>query len=252
MNEEQRFVMPQELIDTLRTARHVVVLTGAGISAESGLPTFRDRLTGLWAQYKPEELSTPQAFRHNPGLVWEWHAELRRAMAEAVPNAGHLALAQMEQKIPQFTLLTQNIDGLHQRAGSRNVIELHGNIARTKCADEDVIVEAWEETGEIPPRCPHCRGLLRPDVVWFGEMLPKEALALANTAAKECDVFFSIGTSGVVEPAASLAYRAMEKGATVVIINLDVQTNLSSKYYKIHAAAGIILPILLQAWSTED
>src|SRR5436305_178779 len=159
-------------------------------------------------------------------------------MAVAAPNPAHQALVRMESAVPQLTLLTQNIDGLHQRAGSRAVVELHGNIARTKCFVENLLVDNWEETGDVPPRCPRCGGLLRPDVVWFGELLPEQALATATAAAKQCDVFFSIGTSGIVEPAASLAYRALSRGATVVLLNLDVINDASRQLYKINAPAG--------------
>lgn len=247
MTSDHPFAIPQPLIDALRAAQHITVLTGAGISAESGLPTFRDRLTGLWAHYRPEDLSTPDAFRRNPRLVWEWFADHRIAMAKAHPNLAHHALVQMERHVPRLTLLTQNIDGLHQRAGSRNVIELHGNIARTKCFDANHIVETWPETDDLPPRCPQCGSRLRPDVVWFGEVLPPEALHAATTAAKQCDLFFSIGTSGIVEPAASLAYRALSRGATVVLINLDVINDSSRWLYKINGPAGQILPALIQA-----
>jgi NAD-dependent deacetylase len=247
MTASSAHTFPPTLIDTLRAAQRIAVLTGAGISAESGLPTFRDRLTGLWAQYRPEDLSTPDAFRRNPRLVWEWFAGHRAAMAAAAPNPAHLALARMERAVAQFTLLTQNIDGLHQRAGSGNVVELHGNIARTKCFEENALVDTWEETGDVPPRCPRCGGQLRPDVVWFGELLPEAALNAANAAAKQCDVFFSIGTSGIVEPAASLAYRALSRGATVVLINLDVINDASRQLYKINAPAGQVLPALVDA-----
>jgi NAD-dependent deacetylase len=247
MTTSPTYTFPAGLIDTLRAARHIAVLTGAGISAESGLPTFRDKLTGLWEQYRPEDLSTPEAFRRNPRLVWEWFAMHREAMAAAAPNPAHLALARMERAVPQYTLLTQNIDGLHRRAGSVNIVELHGNIARTKCFEEDTLVESWEETEAVPPRCPRCGGPLRPDVVWFGELLPAAALETATNTAKQCDVFFSIGTSGIVEPAASLAYRALSSGATVVIINLDVVGDSSGQLYKINAPAGQVLPALVAA-----
>jgi len=247
MSEE----FPQTLLDTLRRAQRITVLTGAGISAESGLPTFRDKLTGLWAHYRPEDLSTPDAFRRDPRLVWEWFATHRAAMTAAAPNPAHHALVRMEAVVPQFTLLTQNIDGLHQRADNRRVVELHGNIARTKCFVEDLPVDTWDETGDVPPRCPRCGGLLRPDVVWFGELLPEQALATASATAKQCDVFFSIGTSGIVEPAASLAYRALSRGATVVLINLDVVNDASRQLYKINAPAGQVLPALVEAaWPT--
>src|SRR6058998_2382350 len=158
-----------DLVAALRGARFIAVLTGAGISAESGLATFRDAQTGLWARFDPRELATSSAFARNPKLVWDWYAWRREHVAAARPNAGHLALAELEQRVPEFALITQNVDGLHQRAGSRNPIELHGNITRTKCFEEDKIVNEWQESRDVPPRCPSCGGRLRPDVVWFGE-----------------------------------------------------------------------------------
>src|SRR5574341_154130 len=204
-----QFEIPPVLIESLRAARHVAVLTGSGISAESGVPTFRDAQTGLWAKYRPEELATPEAFRRNPRLVWEWYEWRRGLVAKAAPNPGHLALAELERRVPRLTLVTQNVDGLHQQAGSRGVIELHGNLQRTKCFEENVVVEAWPITGAAPPRCPRCGGLLRPDVVWFGEALPQPALAAAVEAAQACDLFFAIGTSALVQPAASLPFEAI-------------------------------------------
>jgi NAD-dependent deacetylase len=239
--------IPSSLVETLRTAQRVTVLTGAGISAESGLPTFRDPMTGLWAQYRPEDLASPQGFQRNPRLVWEWYAWRREMVAQAAPNAGHQALATLEQHISEFTLVTQNIDSLHQRAGSQRVIELHGNISRTKCFEENMIVESWEESAEVPPRCPRCGGRLRPDVVWFGENLPEQAFQAAVEAAVYADVFFAIGTSGTVEPAASLARVAQRFGATVVILNLDVEPLEAPPLYHIHGRAGSVLPALVQA-----
>jgi NAD-dependent deacetylase len=170
---------PPDLITRLRAAPRVTVLTGAGISAESGVPTFREAQTGLWEKFRPEELATPEAFQRNPKMVWEWYEWRRQRVRTVAPNPGHLALADLQRRVPEFFLITQNVDGLHQRAGSQRVIELHGNINRTKCFEEDQVVEKWEETGEVPPRCPRCGGKLRPDVVWFGEMLPPEAMAAA-------------------------------------------------------------------------
>jgi NAD-dependent deacetylase len=157
----------------------------------------------------------------------------------------------MEKHVPKFTLITQNVDSLHQRAGSVNIIELHGNLARTKRWDDNVIVEHWEETGEVPPRCPQTGSLLRPDVVWFGEMLPPGAIEAASDAATGCDLFLSIGTSGQVEPAASLPHLAQRAGATVAIINPDVRGQDSDLLYKIAGPAGQVLPALLRAtWPT--
>ena len=196
--------IPAELAAALRGARHVAVLTGAGVSAESGIPTFREAQTGLWAQYDVQELATPQAFRRNPRLVWEWYAWRRGLVATAQPNPAHQALAALERQVPKFTLITQNVDSLHQWAGNQNIIELHGNLAQVKCFDDGALVEHWDDNAaELPPRCPRCGGLLRPNVVWFGELLPAEALAAAVEAARTCDLFLSVGISGLVEPAAS-------------------------------------------------
>ena len=176
----------------------VVVLTGAGVSAESGVPTFRDAQTGLWANFKPEELATPQAFLRNPKLVWDWYAARRAKLKSVQPNAGHFALAELERHVPDFMIVTQNVDGLHQRAGSRNVIELHGNITRVRCFDEGTVIADWKDPGESPPRCPECHAYLRPDVVWFNEPLPESSFEAAEAKARACDVFLSIGTSSIV------------------------------------------------------
>src|SRR5881394_91645 len=142
---------PANLLNALRNTRHVAALTGSGISAESGVPTFRDSQSGLWSKFRPEDLATPEAFERNPKLVWEWYAWRRELVSQAQPNAGHLALVELERRVPRFSLITQNVDGLHQRAGSRKVSELHGNISRTKCFEEDVLVETWEESEVTPP-----------------------------------------------------------------------------------------------------
>ena len=236
-----------QLLNAVRTAQHVAVLTGAGISAESGVPTFREAQTGLWAQYDPQELATPQAFHRNPKLVWEWYAWRRELVANAAPNAGHLALVELESKVPQFTLITQNVDGLHARAGSQNVIELHGNIMRTKCFDNGRFVQSWPETEDVPPRCPHCGGMLRPDVVWFGESLPVDALETAVAAAQSCDIFLSIGTSSFVQPAASLPIEAIQAGAITVEINPQTTPLTSHVDYALTGAAGSTLPALVAA-----
>lgn len=242
--------IPVNLLSRLRTAQNVAVLTGAGISAESGVPTFREAQTGLWARYDPQELATPQAFQRDPRLVWEWYTWRRKLVSQAKPNRGHYALAQLEQWLIGlgigFSLITQNVDGLHRQAGSVNLVELHGDITRTKCFAEGVVVESWPETEDAPPRCPRCGGLLRPDVVWFGENLPAQALEKAWTAAQSADVFFSIGTSTVVQPAASLPLVALEHGATVIEVNPD-QTPLSSlAQFRLSGPAGFILPKLLK------
>lgn len=234
------------LIEKLATAQRVAVLTGAGVSAESGVPTFRDAQTGLWSQYQPEDLATPRAFRRHPRLVWEWYEWRRKLVAAAQPNPAHWALAEMEGLFPQFDLITQNVDGLHHRAGSRRVIELHGNLTRTKCFDEDKVVASWPDTGEVPPKCPNCGGLLRPDVVWFEEAMPAAELALATRASEACDVFFAIGTSALVYPAAALPLDALRQGATVVEINPQATELTGQVQFVLAGAAGVVLSELVR------
>ena len=240
--------IPLRLLEAFHEATHVVALTGSGISAESGVPTFRDAQTGLWERYDPLELATPEAFARDPRLVWEWYAWRRGLVADAEPNPGHEALADLERRIPGFTLVTQNVDGLHQRAGSRRVIELHGNIMRSRCSEEGIIVGEYKGE-ETPPRCPRCGEFLRPDVVWFGETLPFGALEEASEAARGCNLFLSIGTSSLVYPAAALPYEALDNGATLVEIN-PTETPLSvNADFTLRGPAGEVLPdILLQVW----
>lgn len=244
------FDFPVELLTQLRQAQRFAVLTGAGISAESGVPTFREAQTGLWARYRAEELATPQAFRRNPSLVWEWYTWRRGLVAAAEPNLGHLALVEMERRAPLFNLITQNVDGLHQRAGSSfrfPLIELHGNIERSKCFRENKLVETWETSEEVPPCCPDCGSPLRPDVVWFGEALPEGALHAAWEAARTCEIFFSIGTSALVEPAASLPFVALQSGAIVVEINPNSTPLTRDATYVLSGLSGQVLPALVQA-----
>jgi len=235
-----------DLIAALRAAERVVVLTGAGISAESGIPTFREAQTGLWAQFDPRELATPEAFVRNPRLVWEWYEYRRNMIQRAEPNLAHYALVDMEQGLPTFLLVTQNIDGLHWRAGSREMVELHGNIARTKCFDEGHRVDWWPESADVPPRCPYCGGYLRPDVVWFGEGLPEQALRQAIEAASTCDVLLCVGTSAAVYPAAQLPLIAKRHGAHVAEIN-PKQTAVSFLAdWSLYGQAGEVLPALVR------
>ncbi len=239
--------VPESLVTTLQSAQKVAVLTGSGISAESGVPTFRDAQTGLWARYDPMELATPDAFERDPRLVWEWYAWRRELVGKAAPNPGHEALVELESRVPDFVLLTQNIDGLHRRAGSQNVTELHGNIMRSKCSVAGVLVEPREDDSGVPPSCPGCGAFLRPDVVWFGEALPAGALEEAFDSARECDVFFSIGTSGLVQPAASLAFEAQRHGAVVVEVNPDDTPLTRHAGYALRGQAGKVLPALANA-----
>ncbi|MBI3153642.1 MAG: NAD-dependent deacylase [Chloroflexi bacterium] len=238
---------PTDLIRFLKKADRVSVLTGAGVSQESGLRTFRDAQTGLWAQYKPEDLASPEAFARDPKLIWDWYAWRREAIKGVRPNAGHYALVEMEKKISAFTLITQNVDGLHRFAGSRNVLELHGNILRVRCADCGTFTETWGDDTESVPRCEKCTGLLRPDVVWFGEALPRVELESAVNAAREAQVFFSIGTSGVVQPAATLAHAARNKGSVVVEINAEPTPLTAKTDFAFHGKSGEILPELVRA-----
>lgn len=237
----------EELIEIFHNARAIVVLTGAGISAESGIPTFRDAQTGLWQRYSPQELATPRAFETNPGLLWNWYAWRRNLISKAEPNAGHKALAQMENLFPKFTIITQNIDGLHQKAGSKNIIELHGNIYRARCAAENLVFESWPDNGNFPLTCPHCGGLVRPDVVWFGENLPAGALESAYFLSNRADIMLSVGTSAVVEPAASLPLVALRNKAVVVEVNPEPTpvTRYAQFYFK--ETAGKFLPELYSA-----
>jgi len=241
------------LIDRMRTARRVVVLTGAGVSAESGVPTFRDALTGLWATFDPRELATPSAFARNPKLVWDWYAQRRAQVATVSPNAGHRALAELEERVPHFLLVTQNVDGLHARAGSRALVELHGNIARVRCSRDDQIVEHWDERNDaLPPRCPACGSFLRPDVVWFEEMLPADAIERAESAARDCDLMLVAGTSGEVYPAAALPHYARAAGARVVEINPNATPLSGLAHDTLRGASAIVLPALVRAaWPQE-
>jgi NAD-dependent deacetylase len=239
--------IPKSLVETLRSAYSVAVLTGSGISAESGVPTFRDAQTGLWARYDPMELATPEAFTRDPRLVWEWYAWRRKLVEGASPNPGHEALAELERRVPEFALMTQNVDGLHRRAGSQRVIELHGNIMLSKCSREGVVVESRTDDPEVPPTCSHCGALLRPDVVWFGEMLPQEAFEEALMAARNCDLFFAIGTSSLVQPAASLPFEALRGGVSVVEVNPDETPLTRHVEYGLRGPAGELLPALVSA-----
>jgi NAD-dependent deacetylase len=239
--------IPGRVIEILQSSQRVAVLTGAGISAQSGIPTFRQAQTGLWAQYDPTELATPEAFQRNPRLVWEWYTWRRDLISEASPNPGHDALVEMETFYPEFTLITQNVDGFHQLAGSQNVIELHGNIFRTKCSGEDRVILEWPMTDQIPPHCPDCDGHLRPDVVWFGERLQSQALESAFQSVNSCQVFLSIGTSSLVEPAASLPFMALNKGTPVIEINPQETPLTPSANYFIQQHAGEVLPPLMAA-----
>jgi NAD-dependent deacetylase len=228
-------------------ARRLAVLSGAGMSSESGVPTFRDAQTGLWSRFDPMQLASEDGFRADPSLVWRWYASRRDAVARALPNRGHLALAKAEHSGRRITVITQNVDGLHRRAGSTEVIELHGSITRTICLSQCGYCEkdpARLPPGE-PPRCPICGDWLRPGVVWFGEMLDAKHLAAAEAAATESDVLLVVGTSGMVYPAAGLPLAARRAGATVVIINPAPSEIDDCAHCVLRGTAAAILPRLL-------
>jgi NAD-dependent deacetylase len=240
--------IPNILLVKLSTAKHVAALTGAGISAESGIKTFRDP-DGLWTKYNPAELASADGFMANPELVWGWYEMRRDIVNNAQPNPGHYAIAEMEKIFEKFTLITQNVDRLHQRAGSKNVRELHGNIIDNHCFS---CKKPFHGDTVLPdkqlPMCPECGGKIRPSVVWFGEMLPYEVLNAAEIAASQCDVFFSIGTAGEVYPAANLPIIARRHGAYIAEVNPN--KTMISGYMDccLNAASGVALPALLEAY----
>ncbi|PRA33652.1 SIR2 family NAD-dependent protein deacylase [Pseudomonas poae] len=236
----------------LRGAKHVVVFTGAGASAESGIPTFRDALTGLWEHFDPAKLATSDAYRDDPALCWGWYEWRRHKVVKAQPNEAHRAIADLAKRVPKLTVVTQNVDDLHERAGSQDVIHLHGSLHSPRCIDcgkaytLPFTPEALPEDGSRidPPRCTACHGYVRPGVVWFGEMLPEDAWSAGLAAAEECDVFLSIGTSGVVYPAAELPLRALGHGATVVHIN-PVRFDISGREHFLQGPASVLMQGLL-------
>jgi NAD-dependent deacetylase len=239
------------LIDLLRSRPPTLVVTGAGVSAESGIPTFRDAMTGLWSRYRAEELASPDGFRRDPALVWEWYEWRRHLVRSTRPNAGHHALAELQRLNPDTRLVTQNVDGLHQLAGSTDVIELHGNLFSNRCLEDGGPVPEDSWTSGTPPKCPRCGGPVRPAVVWFGEMLPADALAAAQDAAARCGLFFSVGTSSLVYPAAQLAEIALDRGAVIVEVNPEPTPLTPRSDYVIPHASGLALPALVQRMATH-
>ena len=236
--------IPEALLTALREARHVCVLTGDGVSAESGVPTFREAQDGLWERYSPHELATPEAFLADPELIWRWYRWRRDLVAAAEPNAGHSALAKLAELVPRLTLITQNVDNLHQRAGSNDVIEFHGNLFADRCFVENTIADG-DHTLDVP-RCPKCGANLRPGVVWFGETIPEHALNESFAAASDCDVFLSVGTSSEVYPAAGLADLARENRALVAEINPQPTQQAARFDLVIAANSGTALPKLVE------
>ena len=234
------------LIDTLKNSESIVFFTGAGISAESGIATFRGK-EGLWNKFKPEELANFDAFMRNPELVWEWYNYRRRIVHEAKPNAAHLTIAEMQNHFKDVTVVTQNVDNLHRRAGSKKIFELHGNIEKNYCINckKDFNEELDFSSGV--PKC-NCGGLIRPGVVWFGEFLPEDQYLGGEKAAMNAEVFFVVGTSAVVYPAAGLVYTAKASGATIVEINIEETEISSSVNYSYFGKAGEILPKIFEEY----
>jgi len=230
--------------EKLDSASRVALLTGAGVSAESGVPTFRGE-DGLWRNYRAEDLATPEAFERDPQMVWEWYDWRRSILAPLSPNRGHEAIAEMEKRYDDFLLITQNVDGLHMKAGSRKMVELHGNIWKTRCLAEGDVTENLETPlTVIPPRC-ECGAMLRPHIVWYGESLDPDVIERAFTAAQECDVFIVAGTSSNVQPAASLSTIAKEAGAFVIEINIEATPATGVVDVSLRGKSGDILPLLL-------
>jgi NAD-dependent deacetylase len=231
-------------------ARQIAVLTGAGVSKESGIPTFRDAMTGLWAQYEPEKLATPEGFKKDPPLVWQWYDYRRGMVAKVEPNAGHYAIARLAE-IKPVVVVTQNVDGLHARAGSKDVIELHGNISTFFCFDEHHPANDVPLGLKEPPLC-HCGSPLRPGVVWFGEMLPEDALERATALMRQSDVVMVVGTSGIVQPAASLPLVARRAGAKIIEINPEPTPIGDLADIFLCGPSGKVLPMVLDRLQQES
>lgn len=244
-----------ELISTLRKARHIVVFTGAGVSAESGIATFRDAQTGLWENFDATQLASPQGFQANKALVWGWYEWRRMQVLKAEPNPAHEAIAELAKQVEKLSLITQNVDDLHERAGSHDVIHLHGSLHHPRCFTCARPYTFPAQLPEItspgsplmPPRCAHCGGHIRPGVVWFGESLPEADWLQAEAAAKDCGALLSVGTSALVWPAAQLPMDAARHGATVVQINPDNTPLDDMAHYNLRGKAGEVLPKLLKA-----
>ena len=250
--------IPEDIIKKLRKAGHLVVFSGSGVSAESGIPTFRDAMTGLWENFDAEELANEKAFKRDPALVWGWYEWRRMKVLRAQPNPAHLAIAALAGLVPRLTLVTQNVDDLHERAGNHDVIHLHGRLHKPFCFackrpyEYPAGIPDEPEGGRRiePPRC-RCGGRIRPGVVWFGESLPDIEWDVANDAAYRCDAFLCIGTSSLVQPAARLPHLAIQRGALVIQVNPNPTSLDDSASLNLHGAAGEVLPWLIdKVWGS--
>lgn len=243
----------ESLIDKLKSARHVVVFTGAGVSAESGIPTFRDAQVGLWEKFDATRLASPQGFKEDKALVWGWYEWRRMMVLKAHPNPAHRAIAALADSVEHLTVITQNVDDLHERAGSQNVIHLHGSLHAPRCfachrpyqLAAGIPDEPDNGRKVMPPRCSHCNGYIRPGVVWFGEDLPEAEWGRAVVATHDCNVFLSIGTSSLVWPAAKLPSDAKRYGATVIRVNPELPDVGDLSDFNLQGKAGDILPALV-------
>ena len=238
----------QEFRNRLTSARAVTILTGAGLSADSGVPTFRG-VHGLWRNYRAEDLATPEAFERNPQLVWEWYNWRRELLATKQPNDAHYALAELERRHEQFWLITQNVDGLHRAAGSHKLSEIHGNIWKVRCTECGHVEDNRDVPIAILPTCTQCTGLLRPHIVWFGESLNSDDLLRCDAALRGCDVLLIIGTSGVVYPAAGFAAFAKDAGAFVGEINIEETSHTNLVDLCLHGRAKDVVPLLVSEGS---
>jgi len=249
------------MIARLRAARHVIVFTGAGVSQESGIPTFRDAMTGLWSNFNPEDLATVEAFTAHPDQVWGWYEWRRKAVMITQPNPAHQAIAAMAAHVPKLTVVTQNVDDLHERAGIQGVIHLHGSLHEPRCSDCGRQYELPAGVPDIegdgmhvmPPRCNHCGGWVRPGVVWFGEPLPGDTWGQAKEAVRSCDLMFSIGTSAVIYPAAVMPFEAAERGACVIQVN-PMPTDLDPvASFNLRGKAGEVMAAIFNAaWGPHE
>lgn len=247
-------LIPDQIIKKVQRSRHLLIFTGAGVSAESGIQTFREAQTGLWERFEPGELATPAAFRRDPALVWGWYEWRRLQVLSARPNPAHIAIAELAKRVPKLTVITQNVDDLHERAGSTEIIHLHGSLHEPRCFAcgrpyAGVVTELTVQPGTErcePPRCERCNGRVRPGVVWFGEPLPERSMRSALAAARHCDCLLSIGTSGVVMPAARIPEVALERGAAVIHVNLQPVEVSAPNEFSLIGRAGELLPSLLQ------
>jgi NAD-dependent deacetylase len=244
----------QEVAQAIHDAKLVAILTGAGVSKESGVPTFRDAMEGLWAKYDPQELATPTAFLANPKLVWDWYQWRREMIKKAQPNPGHIALAKLQEYKQHVHVITQNVDDLHEQAGSKDIIHLHGNIAQDKCFDncqgDPTLVDISliiHDKDAGPPPCPYCFGLVRPNVVWFGEMLSPDDIRRAAEISQTCDVMLVVGTSGMVSPASQLPGIAKAVKAKIVEVNPDETPISRLADWTLRGASGVMLPKVIEA-----